>query len=258
MFCRHCGQQIEDDSRFCRYCGGCQNEASEPASDVQSAPEIISTQNKSIKKSNVGLIVTIVAILLFVIRVTMSGSSNSPLDSVDQGSANGVAVLDDMTDTSGTAGEGDLFTQATPPAPVDPWSYSTDQDKIRGGMSYFASVTSTNSVPQDAPYDSATLRLLVRKSPAHGTDVLVILSSGQLICPSYEGCYGTVRFDSGSAQRLSFSGAADHSSDTIFIDGARNFIAKMKKAQKLVLEVELYQAGRPQFEFDVHGLKWEH
>jgi len=22
MFCRHCGKQIEEDSRFCRYCGG--------------------------------------------------------------------------------------------------------------------------------------------------------------------------------------------------------------------------------------------
>ena len=22
MFCRHCGEKIEDDSRFCRYCGG--------------------------------------------------------------------------------------------------------------------------------------------------------------------------------------------------------------------------------------------
>ncbi|HDT14801.1 MAG TPA: zinc ribbon domain-containing protein, partial [Firmicutes bacterium] len=22
LFCRHCGEKIEDDSRFCRYCGG--------------------------------------------------------------------------------------------------------------------------------------------------------------------------------------------------------------------------------------------
>lgn len=139
------------------------------------------------------------------------------------------------------------------------WSYSTDEDKVRGGASYYATTTSTNSIAQPFPYDSSTtMTITVRKSPAHGTDVVLTVSSGQLMCPSYEGCTGTASFDGGPAQRISFAGPADNSSDTIFIEGAQSFIAKLKKAKHVVIEKTMYQAGNPQFEFDVAGLKWEH
>jgi len=139
------------------------------------------------------------------------------------------------------------------------WSYSDDEDKVRGGTTYYARTTSTNSISQSFPYDSdTTMTMTVRKSPAYGTDVVLTISSGQMMCPSYEGCSGTVRFDSGPAQHVSFSGPADNSSDTIFVDGAKGFIAKLKSAKKVTIEKTLYEAGNPQFEFDVHGLKWNH
>lgn len=30
MYCKHCGKQIADDSKYCQYCGGQQNEAITP------------------------------------------------------------------------------------------------------------------------------------------------------------------------------------------------------------------------------------
>ena len=78
------------------------------------------------------------------------------------------------------------------------------------------------------------------------------------MCPSYEGCSGTVRFDDGPAQRISFSGAADNSSDTIFVNGAVGFISKIKKAKRLIIEKTMYEAGNPQFEFNVSELQWDH
>ena len=139
------------------------------------------------------------------------------------------------------------------------WSYSEDEDKVRGGTTYYARTTSTNSISQSFPYDSdTTMAMTVRKSPAYGTDVVLTISSGQIMCPSYEGCSGTVRFDSGPAQRVSFSGPEDNSSDTIFVDGAKGFIAKLKSSEKVTIEKTLYEAGSPQFEFDVRGLKWDH
>lgn len=77
------------------------------------------------------------------------------------------------------------------------------------------------------------------------------------MCPFYEGCTGTVRFDNGPAHTISFNGPADNSSDTIFIVGAKSFIAKLKKAKKVIIEKTLYEAGNPQFEFNVAGLKWD-
>jgi len=102
------------------------------------------------------------------------------------------------------------------------------------------------------------MQMIVRKSPGQGVDVLLVVSSGQLMCPSYEGCAGTVRFDNGPAQRISFNGPADNSSDTIFVKGAKGFISKLKNAKHVVIEKTMYQAGAPQFEFDVGGLKWDH
>jgi hypothetical protein len=57
---------------------------------------------------------------------------------------------------------------------------------------------------------------------------------------------------------VSFNGPADNSSDTIFVIGAKQFIARLKGAKKVTIEKTLYEAGNPQFEFDIHGLKWIH
>ena len=139
------------------------------------------------------------------------------------------------------------------------WSYSTDEDKLRGGATYTASVVSSNTVAQAQPYDSNTsMTMMVRRSPAYGTDVILVISSGQMMCPSYEGCSGTVRFDNDPPQRIRFNGPEDNGSETVFVVGAKSFIAKLKKSKRVIVEKTLYQAGSPQFEFDVAGLKWDH
>lgn len=159
--------------------------------------------------------------------------------------------------TSNTVG---LFNDEKKPAEEpSSWSYSQDEDKVRGGTTFYATTTSTNSIAQDFPYESDTrMTMTVRKSKAYGTDVILQISSGQMMCPSYEGCSGTVRFDNGPAQRISFNGPADNSSDTVFVVGAKSFIGKLKNAKKVTVEKTLYEAGNPQFEFDVSGLRWDH
>jgi hypothetical protein len=185
--------------------------------------------------------------LLIVVASAGSGPATAP-----DGAANASNVTVDAAATSEPA-------TAKPDASVENWTYSTDLDKVRGGTTYYASTTSTNSIRQSFPYDAdTTMRMAVRKSPAYGTDVILTISSGQMMCPSYEGCSGTVSFDGGPAQRVSFAGPADNSSDTVFVDGAQSFIAKLRHAKKVVIEKTLYEAGNPQFEFDVAGLRWDH
>ncbi|MFD1950099.1 hypothetical protein ACFSGX_04865 [Sphingomonas arantia] len=192
--------------------------------------------------------------LVIVIILAMIGSFNgdssnaiSPENSV-AGNANNLEEISDVS-TSQNATES--------PTPAENWVYSTDVDKVRGDTSRFAETTSTNTIDQDFPYDSNTsMRMTVRHMPSNGTDVVLTISSGQMMCPSYEGCSGTVRFDSGPSQTISFNGPADNSSDTIFIVGATKFITNLKKAKKVVIEKTLYEAGNPQFEFNVSGLKW--
>ena len=188
----------------------------------------------------------LVVLALFAI-IAFIGSNGSPNNSVTNANNNG------SSNPTGTPEASDQSSSE----PSATWSYSQDEDKVRGGTTYYASTTSTNSIAQSFPYDSnTTMNMTVRKSPAYGTDVILTVSSGQMMCPSYEGCGGTVRFDNGPAEHIRFNGPEDESSESIFVTGAKQFITKLKSAKKVTIEKTLYQAGSPQFEFDVHGLKW--
>ena len=189
-----------------------------------------------------------------IVILAVIGSNTKP-DANSSANQNGGATTNvDAMDFNATEGVAD-----TSRADDSGWSYSQDEDKVRGGTTYYASTTSTNSIAQDPPYDSDTkMTITVRKSPAYGTDVILTISSGQMMCPSYEGCSGTVRFDDGRPEHGSFNGPADEDSESVFVVGAKQFISKLKSAKRVTIEKTLYQAGNPQFEFDVHGLRWDH
>lgn len=267
MYCGQCGKQIDDDSRFCRFCGATQSPlAAEPPLATETDDEQLAEHSWAPppKKSDgngktLGIIAAIVLTIIAIASLGEPGTSPA---------SNGTAVSDMLADNMEMQADNmDAMADATSTTPTadgsaskaDTWSYTTDEDKVRGGKSYFATTTSTNTVHQDPPYDSdTTMRLTVRRMPSSGTDVVLTISSGQMMCPSYEGCSGTVRFDNGPARRITFNGPADSSSDTIFVIGAKSFIGNLKKAKKVIIEKTLYEAGNPQFEFDVSDLKWEH
>ena len=219
-------------------------------------PAILDEPNAGPSYKKIAGIGCLAILAIFFVIVLIGSNSNQNSSAVTNARGSNAEESPSATDTNATSSVAD---QGTSDATTSHWSYSEDEDKVRGGTTYYASTTSTNSIAQDPPYDSdTTMRLTVRKSPAHGTDVILTISSGQMMCPSFEGCSGTVRVDNGPAQHIRFNGPADDSSDTVFVVGAKPFIAKLKSAKKLTIEKTLYQAGNPQFEFDVQGLKWGH
>ena len=256
MYCSQCGQEIDDDLRFCRHCGAVQKPI-----DTMPGPEdsaAAAPQGDQPPASNFAIIATAVVLGTLLLLIIIAGSSKPRTTSADDNLASltDAGMLND-TMTAPDAMPGEELTAT--PSSSDPWSYSTDEDKVRGATTYFASTVSTNRIAQSAPYDSDTsMTITVRKSRAYGTDVMFRISSGQMMCPSYEGCSATVRFDDGPSQRISLNGPADNSNDTVFVVAADLFIAKLKKAKHVVVEKTLYEAGNPQFEFDVAGLKWDH
>lgn len=259
MNCEVCQKSVEPESRFCRHCGAKIAEQPQSASDKPIASEQ--------SKNDFSRLWTVLGLLVLgVIVVIVSGLQSdinrrnsseveaaSVADAVAAATQAAIAAETAAKDAEGANGNsGDASTSSR-------WTYSQDEDKVRGGITYYAETVSTNSIAQSFPYsDTTTMKVIVRKSPAYGTDVLLTISSGQMMCPSYDGCSGTVRFDDGPAQRISFNGPADNSSDTVFVVGAKSFISKMKRAKRVVIEKTLYQAGNPQFTFEVEGLKWEH
>ena len=87
------------------------------------------------------------------------------------------------------------------------WEYTASEDKMSGGITYFASVKSTNTVNFDFPYrgeQHATLDL--RIDPKYGKDMIFSIERGQLLCRSYQSCTVLVRFDNGKPAKYSANG----------------------------------------------------
>lgn len=277
MDCEACQKSVEPESRYCRHCGAKLSEHSplskdapvEDLSSVHADEETTPAGQSQVGAQGepdvsflwkMGGMVAIGFVLIIGIGQILDGRGEKSVNdqiSVDQAVADASRAAIEAEAAAKDA-EGAIGSASNAPE-SSRWTYSQDEDKVRGGVTYYAETISTNSIAQSFPYsDTTTMKVTVRKSPAYGTDVLLTISSGQMMCPSYDGCSGTVRFDDGPAQRISFNGPADNSSDTVFVVGAKGFISKMKRAKRVVIEKTLYQAGNPQFTFEVEGLKWEH
>jgi hypothetical protein len=48
----------------------------------------------------------------------------------------------------------------------------------------------------------------------------------------------------------------DHSSDTLFAANASSIIAKLKKSDRVIVELPFFQEGNRQFTFQTKGLVW--
>lgn len=143
----------------------------------------------------------------------------------------------------------------SPPAPPEPgsqWNYHHNDDLMAKGVIRHAYVLSSNTVNFGFPYSGpqrATLTL--RTHPRHGKDVIVSIEKGQILCRSYEDCTVLVRFDEEPPSNFTASGPEDNSTETIFIRNYDRFVAKMLKAKRVRIAVNIYQQGAPVFDFDV-------
>lgn len=143
---------------------------------------------------------------------------------------------------------------AVPVVPGSQWSYSHVADAMSKGTSYHAVVSSTNTVEFKFPYAGAQhARLNLRTDPRYGKDVIFNIEKGQILCHSYEDCTVLVRFDNEQATNYSAVGAADNSTETIFIRNYDRFVGKILKAKQVRISTNIYQEGAPVFEFDVSG-----
>jgi hypothetical protein len=130
------------------------------------------------------------------------------------------------------------------------WSYSEDTDAMTSKRTSYAQLQSDNSLNLGFPYKGKNHgNLTVRQHPKYGLNVIFTIDKGQLICRSYDGCSVMVRFDDKPAVRFGANGPADHSSDTIFISGASQFVASASKAKRILVQANVYQSGSPVLEF---------
>ncbi len=134
------------------------------------------------------------------------------------------------------------------------WKYQSSTDRMDNAVFRFASLFSSDVVQMGFPYKPHRPELTVRTK--NGRELNVLLEfSGQVQRSGIHGGEMRVKFDSGAPMPWSFGMPADHGkSGLIFIQNEQSFLARLRKAKTIMVELPYYSAGRQTFSFDVTGL----
>lgn len=132
------------------------------------------------------------------------------------------------------------------------WEYSDQRDEMRGTVTKYASLESVNELEFDFPYNGGSRgHLVLRKSPEHGLNVMLRMDKGQFTRTSD---YVSVKFDDHPVVRFSTSPPADGRTEVLFISPEANFVTRLRKANKVIIEATFFQEGLRQLTFDTKGL----
>lgn len=134
------------------------------------------------------------------------------------------------------------------------WRYDEGKDEMRGTVTAFAELRSSNAAQLRFPYaGGSTLSILLRQS-GQRQDAMIVVSKGQFVC-GLDGCRYAVKFDD-KLEQISLSRASSGSSDVLFVSNSTQFIKQLRSAKAVIVEVEFYDHGREQFTFAPAGLNW--
>jgi hypothetical protein len=135
------------------------------------------------------------------------------------------------------------------------WARTEDEDPLTGARFVTLVRRSTYSFELDFPHRGMHYGYLaIRKHPRHGTDVMVYVDDGQLHC-TYNDCKISVRFDADKPRSFAVTGPADASSSTWFVDDKNRFLARLSKADNVIVELQFYRQGIRTLKFETTGFK---
>lgn len=215
----------------CKECGG-------PVSDkAKSCPKCGAAQPK---KTSVFTWVILGFIILTVLLAMFGGSKES-------NSNNKTNQLSDSSEA-----------KADELVKKENWQNTTSNDEMRGTKSMSTATISTNQVNFAFPYGGGSNLVLNVRNNNKTKDVIIVISKGQFICGSLDGCPVSFKFDNDPVQTITMIGSDSHDSDILFINSqktANRVIQKLKTSKRLIIEPKFYQEGSKQFTFDVSGFK---
>lgn len=141
------------------------------------------------------------------------------------------------------------------PAEAAGWVYRADPDAMSGKMVKSAVLTSKNQHDLHWPYGPGVGAFLeVRHHPRSGSDIIVSIQKGQILCHSYQACRISVRFDNKPPQAISAVGSSDGDPTVVFLLPYARLAKEIAHATTMLVELPLYQDGDQAWEFGVAGL----
>lgn len=136
------------------------------------------------------------------------------------------------------------------------WHYGEEQDQMGRGTIKTAFTFSLNTVSFDFPYQGKQRgSLALRSHPRHGNAVMFAIEKGQFQT-GIDGCRVMVRFDDDKPVAFWANEPETQNTTVLFIQGYSKFVARLMRAQKVLIEAPFFQEGNQVFEFKVDSLKW--
>jgi len=128
------------------------------------------------------------------------------------------------------------------------WEYGSTPDKMTGKDTVYASLDS----------DDGMHLSIEQQVPRYPLTVYIFFLEGNenLFFCGLRGCTINVRFDDGKIEPWSAREDSSGSAKVLYFTYPQNFVARLKKAHRIVVEVPVFQRGPMQFEFFVNGLVW--
>lgn len=137
------------------------------------------------------------------------------------------------------------------------WAYEEHIDKMTSRSIYLTQVVSSTVLDFQFPYDGGSSAYLTIRNKDGLNKAYIEVSNGQFLIHSSAKMW-KVRFDKNDVDYYLFNPASSGNSKIAFISRPYEFIPKVKKHKKLIIEAEFYQDGLRQMEFDISNLKWDH
>ncbi|RKF23092.1 zinc ribbon domain-containing protein [Altericroceibacterium spongiae] len=269
--CPDCAENVKSAAKICRFCG---HKFAEPGLLEQMAENAEEAAQKQVAKleqekaeqdaglargekpkfkwmSGKGCLIVLAVLFGLVI---ISQISNPPVDPAGHEARE--KTMDQKADSASALAESVDDNEVPPPADRSNWTYNENEDRMRGQTVYTASIRSENTVNFGFPYSGAQrMTIQLRKSPAHGNDVIFFIENGQIMCDVYD-CIGAISFD-GNTERLTLARSADNDSTIGFARYPEAIARKIKSADKVAVELSFYREGSRQFFFNTTNLQWD-
>lgn len=199
------------------------------------------------RKMSFGVIAFILVAALLIIGIIGSQMDSKKSTSRQVVSESSSIKLDTSKAISDSKGE---------PDSVESWTYYEKEDKMTLEKVKYAAIYANDLLEFEFPYNGGSVAGLTLRKRGKSLDLFLQVTKGQFN-GTFDGGQVRIRFDDNPPKKYSFSGASDASSDIIFLDSEKEIVNQIKKSKKMIIEVEFYQNGLRQIEFNVGGLKWE-
>ena len=136
------------------------------------------------------------------------------------------------------------------------WEHQERPDEMGRGAMKFAHVDSVTTLNLGFPYEGPQLMRLVLQSGPKGKGAYIKVDHGQFHI-RYPHSNFTIRFDKGKLHTFPFDPSDDGRSNLAILgDGQYDrFIALLRKAKTMDIEVDFYGESSQVVTFDVHGLQ---